>query len=127
MRPVVAFVVDVVVVVIFVVLGRGSHDEGEAVTGTLKVVAPFLVALTAGWLCGGWLTGRRWWQQPLDLRFGVWLWGWTLVGGMLLRRLVFDRGTALAFVIVAALFLSLFLIGWRALAHRLRLMRVEHS
>jgi len=122
MRPVVAFLVDVAVVIIFVVLGRGSHDEGEAVTGTLKVVAPFLLALTAGWIAG-----RRWWHQPLELRFGVWLWAWTLVGGMLLRRLVFDRGIAFAFVIVAAIFLSLFLVGWRALAHRLRLTSVEHS
>ena len=32
---------------------------------------------------------------------------------MLLRNLVFDDGTATAFVIVATLFLALFIVGWR--------------
>ncbi|MCU1344910.1 MAG: hypothetical protein JWL70_1176 [Acidimicrobiia bacterium] len=109
-----ALAVDVAVVVLFVALGRGSHEEGEAVTGTLRVAAPFLLALGAGWLAG-----TRWWRRPVDVWFGGWLWAWTLVGGMVVRRVVFDRGTALAFVIVAAIFLSAFLVGWRALAERL--------
>ncbi len=37
----------------------------------------------------------------------------TLVAGMVLRNVVFGDGTATSFVIVAALFLALFLIGWR--------------
>ena len=36
-----------------------------------------------------------------------------IVAGMLLRNLVFDDGTATAFVIVATLFLALFIVGWR--------------
>jgi hypothetical protein len=32
---------------------------------------------------------------------------------MVLRRFVFDRGTALAFIIVASAFTLLFLVGWR--------------
>jgi hypothetical protein len=42
----------------------------------------------------------------------------TLVVGMVLRRVVFDDGTAWSFVVVATLFLALFLIGWRIVAHR---------
>jgi uncharacterized membrane protein required for colicin V production len=32
---------------------------------------------------------------------------------MLLRNLLFDDGTATAFVIVATLFLGVFIVGWR--------------
>ena len=32
---------------------------------------------------------------------------------MVLRNLVFDDGTATSFIIVAAAFLALFLVGWR--------------
>jgi hypothetical protein len=38
--------------------------------------------------------------------------------GMLLRNLVFDRGTAPAFVIVATIFLGVTMFGWRALLAR---------
>jgi hypothetical protein len=37
---------------------------------------------------------------------------------MLLRNLVFDRGTALPFIIVATIFLGATMYGWRALAAR---------
>jgi hypothetical protein len=36
----------------------------------------------------------------------------------LLRNLVFDRGTAPAFVIVATIFLGVTMFGWRALLAR---------
>jgi hypothetical protein len=39
--------------------------------------------------------------------------------GMVLRNLVFDRGTAPAFVIVATAFLGATMLGWRRLATRL--------
>jgi len=38
--------------------------------------------------------------------------------GMVLRRTVFDRGTAAAFVVVATLFVGLFLVGWRLIARQ---------
>jgi hypothetical protein len=37
---------------------------------------------------------------------------------MVLRHFVFDRGTALPFVVVATLFLAATMLGWRALAAR---------
>jgi hypothetical protein len=55
----------------------------------------------------------RAWNRPTDWRAGIGIWAITLVAGMLLRNLVFDDGTATSFVIVAASFLALFLIGWR--------------
>ena len=103
-------VADVLFVVLFVALGRKSHDEGgNVVTGTLKVAAPFLIALAVGWLAA------RAWKAPTSPTTGMVIWVITLVGGMVLRHFVFDRGTALPFIIVAACFTLLFLVGWRFL------------
>jgi hypothetical protein len=113
-RPAVAAVVDALLVILFVALGRGSHDEGSAVGGTLRTAAPFLLALAAGWLLG-----RRRWATPLRIPFGIHLWGVTVVVGMALRHWAFDRGTAPAFIVVATIVLGAFLLGWRALASRL--------
>ena len=41
------------------------------------------------------------------------IWPVTVALGMVLRNLVFDRGTALPFIIVATLVLGVFLVGWR--------------
>ncbi len=114
----VAAVVDATLVLVFVVLGRTSHEEGNLLTGTLSVAAPFLIALALGWIVG------RAWRQPIALRTGVFVWITTVVAGMVLRHTVFDRGTALAFIIVATLFTGLFLVGWRAVAGRVQASRL---
>jgi hypothetical protein len=106
-----AAAVDALLVVLFVVLGRGQHETGTALTGTLEVAAPFLAGLAAGWL-----VGLRFWRTPLSWRFGVLLWGTTLTIGMLLRHFAWDRGTATSFIVVAGLFLAAFLVGWRLVA-----------
>ena len=49
------------------------------------------------------------------LSSGVFVWAITLIGGMVFRILIGDT-TAVAFVIVAAITLAVFLIGWRAIA-----------
>jgi hypothetical protein len=109
-RIVWAAVADVLFVILFVALGRKSHDEGgNVVVGTLKVAAPFLIALAAGWLAA------RAWKSPTAPTTGMIIWVVTVVGGMVLRHFVFDRGTALPFIIVASAFTLLFLVGWRFL------------
>lgn len=103
-------VADVLFVVLFVALGRKSHDEGgNVVVGTLKVAAPFLIALAVGWLAA------RAWNSPTAPSTGIVIWVVTVAGGMVLRHFVFDRGTALPFIIVASVFTLLFLVGWRFL------------
>lgn len=103
----IAAALDVVSVVVFVALGRRSHDE---TTSVLTIAAPFLIALGLGWLAA------RAWRSPFALRTGLVVWTVTLVAGMVLRHWVFDRGTALSFMIVATLVLGAFLLGWRVLA-----------
>lgn len=99
--------IDVFSVTLFVAVGRREHERDSAIAGLIGTAAPFLLALALAWLV--W----RAWRRPTDWRTGVGIWAVTLIGGMLLRRLVFDDGTATSFVIVAATFLALFLVGWR--------------
>ena len=99
--------IDVFSVTLFVAVGRREHDRDSAIAGLIDTAAPFLVALAVAWLV------LRVWRRPTDWRIGVGLWAITLVAGMVLRNIVFGDGTAASFVIVAASFLALFLIGWR--------------
>ncbi|HMN99005.1 MAG TPA: DUF3054 domain-containing protein [Miltoncostaeaceae bacterium] len=108
-----AAVADAACIVVFAALGRASHDEGSAVGGTLEVAAPFLIGGAVGW------AAARGWRAPTSLATGAAAWAGALVVGMLLRNLVWDRGTAPSFVIVTAIALGVLLLGWR-LALRLR-------
>jgi hypothetical protein len=106
---VLAVAVDTVAVVLFVILGRRSHDSGSGVVSVLGTAAPFLVALGVAWIIV--LAGR---MEPLAAMTGVVLWAITAAGGLLLRRMLWDRSTATAFVVVASVALGILLVGWRA-------------
>lgn len=107
-RIAIAATIDVVAILLFVAIGRRSHDEGGSVVGeALRVAVPFLLGLAVGWVAA------RAWKAPVAVASGIVIWLGTIVVGMLLRRFVFDRGIALPFIIVASLFTLLFLVGWR--------------
>lgn len=102
---------DVVLVVVFAVLGARTHHDGAPGPGAVADVAwPFLVGLLVGHLALG--VARR---APATVTSGAVVWLTTLVVGMLLRRATGD-GTALAFVVVATGFTLATLVGWRLLA-----------
>lgn len=117
MPALVALLLDVVGVVVFTILGRNTHLEGFSVRGTLEVAAPFLIGLAVGWALA------RAWRRPAALGTGVVVWAVTVVVGMVLRRLVFDRGTAPSFIVVATAFLALVLVGWRVVARMVQSRR----
>jgi uncharacterized membrane protein (GlpM family) len=98
---------DAFAVALFVALGRRSHDESGAITATLETAAPFLIGLAAGWVVA------RAWRHPTRIGTGLIIWPVTVLVGMIVRRTVFDDGTATSFVIVATLFVGAFLMGWR--------------
>ena len=110
---VITAVVDVVAVVVFVAIGRRNHDEGTALSGVLSVAAPFLIALGASWV------GLRTWNEPFTRRSWAATWAITVIVGLLLRRLVFDRGIATPFIIVATITLGVLLGVGRLLSKRL--------
>jgi Protein of unknown function (DUF3054) len=106
----VAVVLDVCCVLIFVVIGRASHTKGESLAGIASTSWPFLCGLAVGWVAS------RAWRRPLALRpAGLTVWLITVALGMILR-VVAGQGTAVAFIVVALVFLGLFLLGWRLLA-----------
>jgi hypothetical protein len=113
-RAAIALAVDLTAVLVFVAIGRRSHEEGSAVAEFVETAAPFVIALGFGWL-----TSRAW-NSPIAIVTGAVIWAETIVLGMLLRRFAFDRGTAVSFIIVAAVFLGLCLIGWRAIVELAR-------
>jgi hypothetical protein len=106
-------VVDVIAVVVFVAIGRRNHNEGTALSGIIGVAAPFLIALGISWV------GLRTWREPFNRASLVATWVITVVIGLLLRRLIFDRGIATAFIIVATITLGVLLGLGRKLSHRL--------
>ena len=109
----VSFALDVASIVLFVVLGRRNHHEtGSFVESTLKVAAPFLIALVVGWLLA------RGWRNPTGLATVGIVWVVTIALGMVLRNLVFDRGTATSFIVVASIVTFVLLFGWRLLYNK---------
>ena len=107
-RVLLAFGADLLAVVVFVAIGRRTHDEtGNVFVGAAKVAAPFLIAVVLGWLIA------RAWNDPLSNATGAIIWLTTVIAGLLLRHFVFDRGTATPFIIVATATLCAFIMGWR--------------
>jgi len=109
-RPPVALALDLLLVVVFAAIGRASHDEANPVVGVLVTAWPFLVGTVVGWAVVRML--RKAW--PLEVGPGITVWFATVLIGMVLRQST-GQGTAVSFVLVAALVLALFLVGWRAL------------
>lgn len=108
-------VADLAAVLIFVLIGRASHHEGSVLGGAMTTAWPFLVGLAVGW------TGLLMLKLgPLSYRAAALAMACTVVFGMLLRHTAQDEGTPFTFLLVAAGFLSLFLLAWRALARYLR-------
>lgn len=115
MRYLPALIVDAVLVLIFAVIGRASHQEDPG--GFLLTAWPFLVALVVGHALAALMgSGPR---KPWSLLWGVTVWVVTVAGGMLLRIVAGDSAQV-AFIIVATIVLGVFLVGWRALAGQLR-------
>lgn len=112
---------DVFVVILFVAIGRRNHDESSAFVDVIKTGAPFLIGLAAAWLA------VRAWKRPTALLTGVAIWPATVLVGMIARRTLFDRGTATSFVVVATVFLGVFLVGWRGAARAVDTRRPRQS
>lgn len=101
------WVIDVLVVILFVVIGREDHGFASDFSDYVGVASPFLIGL------GLTIFAVRAWRNPLDWRTGTALALGTLLLGMLVRRFVFDSGTAQAFIVVSAAFFIAGMVGWR--------------
>ena len=104
---------DLIVVVLFVAVGRGFHAEGVTVASLAATAWPFVVALALGWLV------TRAWRSPWQVvRPGMGIWIVTVAAAMMLRFIA-GFGTAMSFIIVTTVVLGALLLGWRAVARLL--------
>jgi len=101
--------IDMAFILLFVSLGRSTHDHGVTVAGMASTTWPFAVGLGVAWLAL--LSVHRTGVTLMDGSFIVVV---IVVVGMALRALT-GQGIALAFIFVASAFLGLFLLGWRLL------------
>jgi len=108
---------DLLCLVLFVAIGRSTHDHGVAPSGMLSTLWPFVLGLATGWF----LIIRRA-RSGVSLSDAIIIVVTTVAIGMILRVL-FGQGTALAFVIVALAFMSLSFGGWRVVLHLARRKR----
>jgi len=107
-----AYLFDALCVLLMVVIGTRNHKTDTGLSGILFVAAPFWIAMSLAHLAP--LLQRKNRKDPNTYV----VWGYTVVMGMLLRNMVFNRGTAVAFIIVATVFLGITMFGWRAFIAR---------
>jgi hypothetical protein len=111
MRPWMKTCLDLVLVLVFAVIGRASHSEVVTPLGILTTASPFLVAGAIGSVLACLVLRLGW------LKEGALVWSTTAVVGLLLRAIT-GGGMALAFMIVATTTLAVLLVGWRLIASR---------
>ncbi|RBM03803.1 DUF3054 domain-containing protein [Glutamicibacter soli] len=99
--------IDLVLIVIFALLGRREHEHGLSLGGILWTALPFLIGYAIVTLASRpWKTINNLWPS------GILIWIGTVALGIALR-LAFNDTAAVAFIIVATLVLGLFLLGRR--------------
>ncbi len=103
-----ALAADVICILVFAIVGRGSHAESTDLAGVLHTAWPFLAGYAVA------LVVARAWRQPVARSSALVLWASTVIGGMILRVLT-GEGVQVAFVIVTAVVLGVLLLGWRGL------------
>lgn len=105
-----ALAIDLLFLLLFVGIGRSSHRHGLGIGGLASTLWPFVAGLAVGWLLIRW--AQRDATTPIN---GFIIVVVTVALGMVLR-VISGQGTAVSFIIVALVFLNLFLVGWRLLA-----------
>lgn len=114
------FAIDIVLVLVFALSGRGSHEESLTLIGVLQTAAPFLLALAVLTLLSRpGINHSRIWPT------GVLIWLGTVALGMALRVL-FGATAAVPFIIVATVVLGLFLVGRRVVTTQVA-RRIAHN
>ena len=120
-QPWLATALDLLVLVVFVAVGRRSHDEGSGLASFLRIWWPFAVGLGVATAI------TRMWRGPLEWRRAIVAWLLTVAVGMALRIAIQDREFKPSFVIVTTLFVGAGMLGWRAVARRALARRVTRG
>lgn len=102
------FVVDVLAVFLFIVVGRDAL--AVPFSGDLALAWPYFAGTVLGWIVG------RVWKAPRAVRWtGVIVWVATVAIGLLLRFAI-GQPIDSRYAVITFIALGMFLLGWRALA-----------
>ena len=121
MRPWIAAVIDLVLIVAFAAIGMSSHEESVDALTLATVAWPFVAGGVIGWI-----VCLAWKNAVAPLRTGVPVWILAAGGGMILR-VVTGGGFAVPFLIVTLIVLGVFLLGWRAIAALVSRIRARRA
>ncbi|MGO2052339.1 DUF3054 domain-containing protein [Arthrobacter sp. MYb229] len=111
--------IDLVLIVLFALLGRREHEHALSISGILMTALPFLIAyLIMTLISRPWVTINRLWPT------GVLVWLGTVALGLALR-VAMNSTAALPFIIVTVLALGLFLMGRRLVCKLVALRSVK--
>lgn len=105
-----AAAIDAVLIVAFAAIGMANHEGGFTAAGLLSVAWPFVVGAGIGWAAC-----LAWRAPAAPLRTGLAVWILAVALGMVLR-VATGGGFALSFLVVTAVVLGAFLVGWRGIA-----------
>ncbi|MGC3021190.1 MULTISPECIES: DUF3054 domain-containing protein [unclassified Brevibacterium] len=111
----IALIVDLILVVLFTIVGHYTHSHNFDPQGLMTTAWPFLAALVLAWL----LTAV--WDRPISpLATGTGVWAVTVLVGLVLRGVTGASGepgtVPVSFMIVATSLNLVTLVGWRIIA-----------
>lgn len=104
------WILDTVVVLSFVAIGRDAHGLTNDWGATLEVALPFLLGLSVG------IGIVMAWMDPTSWLGGLVIAAVTVIGGLALRKYMFHDGTASAFVWLTGGWMTAWMVGWRLVA-----------
>jgi hypothetical protein len=109
---------DAACLAVFVLLGRASHDLSSGISWYLTVLWPFLL----GWFASAaaFRLYASWPPRRIPLA-ATWFVGTALA--LVLRAVVTQRATPVAFILVAYAFIALTVFGWRLAVRGAQLLR----
>jgi len=104
---------DLAALLLFVIMGRESHDEGNAIAGVLGAVWPFIVAWLVVTPLVGALRPRHTAALVPMIRVTLLTWAAALPIAIVLRALALGRWSPWTFYLVALIVITVLLLGWR--------------
>ncbi len=111
----IALVVDLVLVILFTIIGHYTHSNDLDPQGIVTTAWPFVAALVVAWVVAAV------WDRPLSpLASGTGIWAITVLLGLVIRGLTGAGGdpgqVPVSFMIVATTLNFITLVGWRVIA-----------
>ncbi|GAA1624109.1 MULTISPECIES: DUF3054 domain-containing protein [Brevibacterium] len=111
----IALVVDLVLVILFTIIGHYTHSNDLDPQGIVTTAWPFVAALVVAWVLAAV------WDRPLSpLASGTGIWAITVLLGLVIRGLTGAGGdpgqVPVSFMIVATTLNFITLVGWRVIA-----------